>query len=76
MYGRTNPEIVGLFWIENILKSQKHFISVRHWLFSMTLKNNFDVHQSGYKQFMSSLVQSVFNSLYIWLWTSKRYSVV
>ena len=26
----------------------------------MILKNNFDVHRSGYKRYMSSLAQSVF----------------
>ena len=69
MHGGKNPEIVNLFWNKKILKPQKHLISVRHWVFSMTLgffsggcffQNNFDVHRSGYKQYKFSFVQSVF----------------
>ena len=33
----TDPEIVDLFWIEKILKPQKHLLSIKHRLFSMTL---------------------------------------
>ena len=36
-YGGTNPKIIYLFWIEKILKPQRHLLSVRHWLFFMML---------------------------------------
>ena len=36
LHGKTNLEIVDLFWIEKILKPQKHLISVRYWIFYIT----------------------------------------
>ena len=53
------------------LKKISHPLNIDHFLW---YQNKFDVHQSGYKRYKFSLVQSVFNSLYIWVWTSKRSS--
>ena len=49
---------------EQIQKLLIYFLSVRHRLFSMILKNNFDIYQSGYKRYMSSLVKSVFLTVF------------
>ena len=54
---KTNPKIVDLFWIKKILQPQKHLVSIKHWLFYITLgcffQNNFDVkfNRRSYKQY-------------------------
>ena len=59
----TNLEINDLFWIEKILKPQEHLLSIKHWLFFMTLgcfsgdcffRNSFDV------QFVEAVLSSTF----------------